>query len=146
MNRSNSSIKIFNKKRSIDFSFPEYDNLFLFKQLFGLNPFVVIDFQNRNHHSIQNSWSSLILFEEDLGSDSLFWFLKLGGQCFRIDMLFYDSYPFTNLVEDGIGLKLIIRISKIPVEKSELEKLIIQSVLDENYEFSCLLRDLILFD
>lgn len=144
MNSSDSSIIIFNKKRNIYLSFPENDNLFLFEQVFALNPFVVIDFRNRNNWSFQNSWLSLFLFMEDIGTDSLFWFLKFGGQCFRIDMLSYDSYPFTNFVDYGIGLKLIVRISKIPVEKIELENLKIQSVLEENYEFSSLLRDLIL--
>ncbi|MDA9266977.1 hypothetical protein N9P66_01260 [Salibacteraceae bacterium] len=146
MDKSNLSIEIFNKKRNIHFSLPENDSLFLFKQVFGLNPFVVIDIHNRNHHSVQNSLSSLFLYEEDLDSDSLFWFLKLGEQCFRIDMSSYDSYPNTTIVEDGIRLKLILKMSKIPVEKSELEKLKNKSVNEENYEFSSLLRDLILIE
>lgn len=143
-------ITIFNKKLNVEILINDKADFIQFSPRdYEEKPYVVIEIKNFNliEHSIKCVDCNKFL--NSFGKNSTDWYISYSDKTYRLDMneLGKKNYPSNKITlthsEYNSGTKLILRFHELPMKLEELEKLLMFSVEQEDYEQACIIRDLI---
>lgn len=112
-------------------------------------PHVIIEMKDFNFFKHSNNCNDCNKFLNSFGKESVDWYISYNCKIFRLStseigsgkylsnkITLFDSPYFS-------GTKITLLFNELPTDKNELQKLLDESLINEEYEKSCLLRDLI---
>lgn len=143
-------IKIFNKKQKVEILIDEKSSLIQFSPYdYEEKPYVIIEIKDFNLIRHVTKCDDCNKFFNSFGKNSTNWYISYSDKIFRLDMKELGKNNYLNSKislthsEYNSGTKLTLLFHELPIRKKELERLLIVSVEQEDYEQASIIRDLI---
>ena len=143
-------IKIINRKLNVEISIDEEKDWIKFNpRHYEDNPYVEIEMNGFDFLLHSNKCPDCKLFLNSFGQDSTDWYISYSEGTFRLDTKQLGSKDYTqNKIKFGIddcnnGTRMTLKFLELTTNKIELQELLNLHVIKENYEYACVIRDLI---
>jgi hypothetical protein len=142
-------ITIFNKKLNCEIQIDEsYPQITFTPRDYEEVPFIKIEIQGFNFLQHSRTCSDCKAFIDSFGTQTLDWFINYSDKSKRLDLFnFGKAYKnnhikFKNSDDEYLSI-LKLNLSTIPTDRKEIEQLLKQDEVSENYERCCTWRDLL---
>jgi hypothetical protein len=143
-------IKIFNSKLGAEILIDESVDWIQFNPRdYEEIPYVIIEFKEFDFPRHAIKCSDCRAFMDSLGSETVDWYITYSNKKFRLNLKHFgqDTYPKNQITvtmsDYNPGTKLTLVFHELPTDKEQLDLLLKQAELDEDYENACVIRDLI---
>lgn len=142
-------IRIFNQKIDVEIKIDDsVDWVQLIPRDYDEKPFISIELNGFDFLRHTKSCEDCSKFLNAFGHESVDWYVEYLGKIQRIDTTYLSKGFGKNHISHTIsdyftGTKITLGFNPLPNDKAILREILIDDLLNENYERACVIRDLL---